>query len=131
MMCTPQERGPIGTTCAICHGLPGQDRTAIGKGEFPTPPELFKGSGLTGDPVGVTYWKVANGSRVNYPSDAPSAVAVGGTVLQVGAGNSYQEPPETPPFPNDLETPPCAAHTRLTAESLRAPQRRAAAPNAV
>jgi len=29
-------------------------------------------------------------NRTNFPSDAPDAVAVGGTVLQVGAGNSYQ-----------------------------------------
>jgi thiosulfate dehydrogenase len=33
--------------CVVCHGLPGQDRTAIAKGEFPTPPELFKGEGVT------------------------------------------------------------------------------------
>src|ERR1700676_5192462 len=50
--------------CAVCHGLPGQDQTAIGKGEFPKPPELFKGEGVTNDPVGVTYWKVANGIRL-------------------------------------------------------------------
>src|SRR6202171_4179176 len=50
--------------CAVCHGLPGQDQTAIAKGEFPTPPELFKGQGVTSDPVGVTYWKVANGIRL-------------------------------------------------------------------
>ena len=31
---------------------------------FPTPPELFKGQGVTSDPVGVTYWKVANGIRL-------------------------------------------------------------------
>src|ERR1017187_3515387 len=29
--------------CAVCHGLPGQEQTAIGKGEFPKPPVLFKG----------------------------------------------------------------------------------------
>jgi thiosulfate dehydrogenase len=50
--------------CAVCHGLLGQDQTAIGKGEFPKPPELFKGEGVTNDPVGVTYWKVANGIRL-------------------------------------------------------------------
>src|ERR1700704_2162068 len=31
--------------CAVCHGLPGQDQTAIAKGEFPKPPELLKGKG--------------------------------------------------------------------------------------
>src|ERR1700680_2806364 len=51
--------------CAVCHGLPGQDQTAIAKGEFPKPPELFKGEGVTNDPVGVTYWKVANGIRLS------------------------------------------------------------------
>jgi thiosulfate dehydrogenase len=51
-------------TCAVCHGLPGQEQTAIAKGEFPPPPELFKGQGVTNDPVGVTYWKVANGIRM-------------------------------------------------------------------
>src|ERR1700682_194176 len=29
------------TNCAICHGLPAQDETAIAKGEFPKPPQLF------------------------------------------------------------------------------------------
>jgi len=50
--------------CAVCHGLPGRDQTAIAKGEFPKPPELFKDKGVTDDPVGVTYWKVANGIRL-------------------------------------------------------------------
>jgi mono/diheme cytochrome c family protein len=50
--------------CAVCHGLPAQDQTAIAKGEFPKPPDLFKGKGVTDDPVGVTYWKVANGIRL-------------------------------------------------------------------
>jgi thiosulfate dehydrogenase len=50
--------------CAVCHGLPGQDKTAIAKGEFPKPPELFKGKGVSDDPPGVTYWKVANGIRL-------------------------------------------------------------------
>ncbi len=50
--------------CAVCHGLPCQDQTAMAKGEFPKPPELFKGEGVTNDPVGVTYWKVANGIRL-------------------------------------------------------------------
>ena len=50
--------------CAVCHGLPGQEQTAIGKGEFPKPPELFNGDGVTSDPVGETYWVVANGIRL-------------------------------------------------------------------
>ena len=50
--------------CAVCHGLPGQEQTAIAKGEFPKPPNLFNGQDVTDDPVGVTYWKVANGIRL-------------------------------------------------------------------
>jgi thiosulfate dehydrogenase len=52
------------SNCAVCHGLPGQPQTAIAKGEFPKPPELFKGHGVTDDPPGETYWKVANGIRL-------------------------------------------------------------------
>ena len=52
------------SNCAVCHGLPGQEQTAIAKGEFPPPPELFKGKGITDTPVGVTYWKIANGIRL-------------------------------------------------------------------
>ena len=52
------------TNCAVCHGLPGQEQTAIAKGEFPKPPDLFKGKGVSDDPPGVTYWKVANGIRL-------------------------------------------------------------------
>ena len=51
--------------CAVCHGLPGRDQTAIAKGQFPKPPELFKSKGVTDDPAGVTYWKVANGIRLS------------------------------------------------------------------
>ena len=50
--------------CALCHGLPRQDRSATSKGMYPKPPELFKGHGVTDDPVGETYWKVANGIRL-------------------------------------------------------------------
>ena len=41
-----------------------EDQTAIAKGEFPKAPELFKGTGVTDDLAGVTYWKVANGIRL-------------------------------------------------------------------
>jgi thiosulfate dehydrogenase len=52
------------THCAVCHGLPAQPETAIAKGMFPHPPQLFKGKGVTDDPPGETYWKVANGIRL-------------------------------------------------------------------
>jgi mono/diheme cytochrome c family protein len=50
--------------CAVCHGLPGQQPTPTSKGMYPKPPQLFKGHGVTDDPVGETYWKVANGIRL-------------------------------------------------------------------
>ena len=50
--------------CAVCHGLGGQPETAIAKGMFPHPPQLFTGHGVTDDPPGETYWKAANGIRL-------------------------------------------------------------------
>jgi thiosulfate dehydrogenase len=50
--------------CAVCHGLPGKERTSISRGEFPMPPELFHGKGVSDDPPGETFWKVANGIRL-------------------------------------------------------------------
>ena len=50
--------------CAVCHGVPDKEQTAIAKGEFPSPPHLFKGKGVTDDEPGETYWKVANGIRL-------------------------------------------------------------------
>jgi mono/diheme cytochrome c family protein len=52
------------THCAMCHGLPNQPDHPTGKGMFPKPPQLFKGHGVTDDPAGETYWKVANGIRL-------------------------------------------------------------------
>ena len=51
--------------CAVCHGLANQPRTAIAVGMFPPPPQLMRGKGVTDDPVGETYWKVANGIRLS------------------------------------------------------------------
>jgi mono/diheme cytochrome c family protein len=31
---------------------------------YPPPPQLLHGKGVTDDPVGETYWKVANGIRL-------------------------------------------------------------------
>src|SRR5690349_5748562 len=31
--------------CAVCHGVPDQEQSAIAKGEFPPPPHLFRGKG--------------------------------------------------------------------------------------
>ena len=50
--------------CAVCHGLPGQPKTAIATGMYPPPPKLMEGKGVTDDEPGETYWKVANGIRL-------------------------------------------------------------------
>jgi mono/diheme cytochrome c family protein len=50
--------------CAVCHGLPDRAKTSIAKGEFPAPPQLFKGKGVTDDPAGETFWKVKYGIRL-------------------------------------------------------------------
>jgi thiosulfate dehydrogenase len=50
--------------CASCHGVPGRPETAIAAGQFPRPPQLFRGKGVTDDPPGETYWKIANGIRL-------------------------------------------------------------------
>lgn len=49
--------------CAVCHGQPGKPSSNIAKGMFPQPPHLFEDP-VTDDPVGQTYWKVANGIRM-------------------------------------------------------------------
>ena len=51
--------------CAVCHGLPGQPASSIALGMFPKPPQLFKGKGVTDDPVGETFWLVKNGIRLS------------------------------------------------------------------
>jgi mono/diheme cytochrome c family protein len=54
------------THCAVCHGIPGRPPTAISKGEFPPPPQLFeKGDMVAGDPEGILYWKVTHGIRLS------------------------------------------------------------------
>jgi len=50
--------------CAVCHGLPGEPKTAIADGMFPPPPQLFKGTGVTDDEPWETYWKVYGGMRM-------------------------------------------------------------------
>jgi thiosulfate dehydrogenase len=50
--------------CAVCHGIPGGTPTAVARGMFPKPPKMLEGTGVTDDPPGETYWKVANGIRL-------------------------------------------------------------------
>ncbi len=61
--------------CAVCHGLPGQPKTAIAAGEFPPPPQLFHGHGVSNDPPGETYWKVTNGIRITGMPGFESALS--------------------------------------------------------
>ena len=61
--------------CAMCHGLPRQPQTAIAKGMFPAPPQLFRRHGVTDDPPGETYWKVANGIRLTGMPSFSSALS--------------------------------------------------------
>jgi len=42
------------------------------QGGVPKPPEFFKGKGVTDDPSGVTYWKVANGIRLTGMPGSPA-----------------------------------------------------------
>ena len=54
--------------CAVCHGTFGQAATA-GEHMYPPAPHLWKkhGKGVVGvsdDPPGETYWKIANGIRL-------------------------------------------------------------------
>jgi thiosulfate dehydrogenase len=53
------------TQCAACHGMPGQSPADYAATMFPKPPQLFRGTGVTDDPVSESYWKVANGIRLS------------------------------------------------------------------
>jgi mono/diheme cytochrome c family protein len=50
--------------CAVCHGLPGEEKSAVAKGMYPPPPQLFHGTGVTDDEAWESYWKVENGIRL-------------------------------------------------------------------
>jgi thiosulfate dehydrogenase len=50
--------------CAVCHGLPDEPKSAIQAGMFPTPPQLFHGTGVTDDDAWESYWKVETGIRL-------------------------------------------------------------------
>jgi mono/diheme cytochrome c family protein len=50
--------------CAVCHGLPSGEKTAIANGMYPKPPQLFHGTGVTDDDAWESYWKVEGGIRM-------------------------------------------------------------------
>jgi mono/diheme cytochrome c family protein len=51
--------------CAVCHGLPGEPKSAVAQGMFPDPPQLFHGTGVTDDDTWESYWKAENGIRMS------------------------------------------------------------------
>jgi mono/diheme cytochrome c family protein len=52
--------------CAVCHGTPHQPATAVSKGMYPRPPQLFQlDEMVTDDPAGVTFWKAKYGIRLS------------------------------------------------------------------
>ena len=80
--------------CAVCHGLPGQPRSAIEMGMFPKPPELLKGKGVSDDPPGESYWKVANGIRLTgMPSFRPLLTETEMWQVSLLVANSDKLPP--------------------------------------
>jgi mono/diheme cytochrome c family protein len=50
--------------CAVCHGLPGEPKSAVAQGMAPAPPQLFHGVGVTDDDAWESYWKAENGIRL-------------------------------------------------------------------
>jgi len=50
--------------CAVCHGLPNHPVDLFTM-MFPLPTQLFKGGGVTDDPVSESFWKVQNGIRLS------------------------------------------------------------------
>lgn len=50
--------------CAMCHSLSSEPKTFTAQGMYPKPPQLVKGKGVTDDPPGESYWKIANGIRL-------------------------------------------------------------------
>jgi|SRR5215471_4636004 len=50
--------------CAGCHGALDQRRPDLATAMFPAAPELLRGTGVTDDPEGETFWKVTNGIRM-------------------------------------------------------------------
>lgn len=81
--------------CAVCHGLPGQEQSPIAIGEFPKPPKLLEGKGVSDDPAGVTYWKVANGIRLTgMPGFASSLTTDQMWQVSLLLANSDKLPPK-------------------------------------
>ena len=87
--------------CASCHGTPGHD-VAYAKYMFPVAPQLWKKHGksavvgVSDDPPGETYWKVANGIRLSgmpaYQHVLPDAAMWQVSLLLANADKAMPEP---------------------------------------
>ncbi|HZR32181.1 MAG TPA: cytochrome c [Terriglobales bacterium] len=81
--------------CAMCHGLPYEmSPPPIAKGEYPKPPELLRGKGVTDDPPGESYWKVANGIRLTgMPAYKPTLSTAQMWEVSILLANADKLPP--------------------------------------
>jgi thiosulfate dehydrogenase len=80
--------------CAVCHALAGQPQTMIAKGEFPKPPQLLKGKGVTDDPAGETYWKITHGIRLTGMPGFPELSDTQRWQISLVLANAHTLPPD-------------------------------------
>jgi thiosulfate dehydrogenase len=104
--------------CAVCHGLPNQQRSPIASGMFPKPPQLFKGKGVTDDPAGETYWKVANGIRLTgMPAFKGPLSDTQMWQVSVLLANADKLPPAALNALNNVEPNPVSAAVKTAAKT--------------
>lgn len=109
--------------CAVCHGAPAKQPTAIARGMFPHPPKLMEGTGVTDDPAGETYWKVANGIRLTgMPGFKDSLSETQMWQISVMLANADKLPPSvTAVLMGQGEAPPPATPLATTAPAMPVP----------
>jgi len=96
--------------CAVCHGVSGQPQSAIAKGMFPKPPKLMEGTGVTDDPPGETYWKVAGGIRMSgMPGFDGSLSTTEMWQVSLLCANADKLPPSAKDILTGATPPPAAA----------------------
>ena len=103
--------------CAVCHGVPLVPATAIASGMYPKPPELLVGKGVTDDPPGETYWKIANGIRLSgMPSFSKALTETQMWQIAILLANADKLPPSAkaalvaPPASKPNPTTPDGVH---------------------
>lgn len=111
--------------CAVCHGAPAKQPTAIARGMFPHPPKLMEGKGVTDDPAGETYWKVANGIRLTgMPGFKDSLSETQMWQISVTLANADKLPPSVTAVlmgQGDAASPPTAPLPATPAPTTPAP----------